>query len=412
MKQLLLVLLIGIVLLPGCDQGPSAQWRGPERNGIYPESGLMESWPEEGPGLLWVFEGLGRGFAAPAVSGEEIYVVGESDGNSYLYAIGTDGKLRWKSPNGKEFLGEGFSSSYPGARATPALYDGLVYAASGTGRIGCFDAATGREVWTVHLMDDLGGILGEFGYSASPLVDEEFLYCIPGGPENNVVALHRKTGKVAWSSEVLRDTFAYGSPLLVKLQETEALIFTSRHHISVLDPSSGALLSSYPLEGYEYDGEHCNTPIYSSGTIYFVANDVPGQGSVRVKISGDGRTISEVWRNNQVMNNFNGFLVVDEHLYTTVQGNRLVILDPGDGNISDSLRIPTGSLAYADSKFFSYGNNGTMTLINHQKDQLHIGGSFKVKEGSGQHFSYPVLAGGNLYIRRGDALMAYRVSER
>jgi outer membrane protein assembly factor BamB len=411
MKNIFFLLAIPIILSYGCNRSPLAQWRGPERNGIFPETGLMDNWSDEGPEFLWVFEGLGKGFAAPAVSEDAIYVSGESDGKSFLYAIGLDGGLRWKSPNGEEFLGEGFSSRYPGSRSTPTIMGGMVYAASGKGRVACFEAASGKEVWAVDLMADLGGMLGEFGYSESPLVDTKYLYCTPGGQENNFVALDRKSGRLAWSAEVLRDTFAYGSPLLVELPGTQAIITTSRHHISVLDPADGALLSSYRLEGYEYDGEHCNTPVYSDGHIHFVANDIPGQGSVKLVISGDGRTLSEVWRNNSVMNNFGGLLVVDDYLYTTVKGNKLVSLDPVDGSIADSITVPTGSVAYADGKFFCYGNNGTVTLLNNDGGQLQISGSFKVSEGSGQHFSYPVLAGGNLYIRRGDGLMAYRVME-
>lgn len=411
MKEIFLLLTCTVILIQGCDQQPVAQWRGPERNGIFPESGLMDSWPDEGPDMLWIFEGLGRGFAAPAVTGEGIYVVGEAEGNSYLFAIEPDGELRWRVRNGKEFLGEGFSSSYPGSRSTPAILNGLVYTASGTGRIGCFEAATGQEIWSVDLIGELGGILGEFGYSESPLVDKNFLYCTPGGPENNFVAIDRITGEVAWSSAVLRDTFAYGSPILLDRYGIPALVTTSRHYISVLEPSSGDLLSFYQLEGYEYDGEHCNTPVYADGHIYFVANDIPGQGSVKLKISGDGRMLTEVWRNNEVMNNFGGLVVVDEHLFTMVKGNRLVCLDPDDGTVSDSIGIPTGSVAFADHKFYCYGNNGKLSLVTMEGNQLRHQGTLKVNKGTGQHFSYPVLAGGNLYVRRGDALMVYQVNE-
>ena len=411
MKRLFYLSILGVFMAQGCDPSPQEQWRGPERNGIFPETNLMDRWTGEGPEILWVFEGLGLGFAAPAVTEDALYVVGESEGNSFLYAIGLDGELIWRAPNGREFLGEGFSSRYPGSRSTPTVFGDLVYAASGKGRIGCFETATGEEIWAVDLMNDLEGILGEFGYSESPLVDRRYLYCTPGGQRNNVVALHRKTGKVAWTSEVFRDTFAYGSPIMPELNGKPAMVTTSRHHISVLDPASGELLSSYRLEGYEYDGEHCNTPVYHNGHIYFVANDIPGQGSMKLRLSSDGRSLSEVWRNNGVMNNFGGLVVVDEHLYTTVKTNRLVSLDPDEGTITDSIRVPSGSLAFADGKFFCYGNNGTVTLVNYNEGQLQIGGSFKVNEGTGQHFSYPVLAGGILYIRRGNALVAYRVSE-
>jgi outer membrane protein assembly factor BamB len=386
-----------------------AQWRGANRDGIFHESELMDSWPEEGPELLWVFEGLGRGYAAPAVSSEGLYINGEQEGNSYLFALDLDGKLRWKSANGKEFLGEGFSSSYPGARSTPTVYGDLVYASSGEGQIGCFETSSGKEQWSVNIVEDLGGVLGYFGYSESVGVDEEHVYCFPGGASTNLAALDRFTGKIAWTQSALRDTFAYGSPVLIELPERRILMTTSRHHLFTLDRSNGDLLASYELEGYEYDGEHCNTPVYADGLIYFVANDVPGQGAMKLKLSEDGTAIKELWRNKQVMNNFGGLVAVDGHLFTTVKGNRLLALDPDNGSVVDTLKVATGSIIFTDDKFIIYGNNGTVSLVNYEQKQLEAVSQFKVKEGSGQHFSHPVVADGILYIRHGNALMAYRI---
>ena len=386
-----------------------AQWRGANRDGIFHESELMDSWPEEGPELLWVFEGLGRGYAAPAVSSEGLYINGEQEGNSYLFALDLDGKLRWKSANGKEFLGEGFSSSYPGARSTPTVYGDLVYASSGEGQIGCFETSSGKEQWSVNIAEDLGGVLGYFGYSESVGVDEEHVFCFPGGASTNLAALDRFTGKIAWTQSALRDTFAYGSPVLIELPERRILMTTSRHHLFTLDRSNGDLLASYELEGYEYDGEHCNTPVYADGLIYFVANDVPGQGAMKLKLSEDGTAIKELWRNKQVMNNFGGLVAVDGHLFTTVKGNRLLALDPDNGSVVDTLKVATGSIIFTDDKFIIYGNNGTVSLVNYEQKQLDAVSQFKVKEGSGQHFSHPVVADGILYIRHGNALMAYRI---
>lgn len=405
-----------LILLFGLSQGcqpenmkESAQWRGANRDGIFQETELLKQWPEEGPELLWVFEGLGRGYAAPAVSSDGLYINGEKDGNSYLFSLDLDGKLRWKSPNGKEFLGEGFSSSYPGARSTPTVYGKRVYATSGEGQIGSFDAASGKVLWSVNIVDDLGGILGYFGYSESVGVDEEHVYCFPGGASTNLAALDRFTGKIAWTQSAHRDTFAYGSPVLVDLPERQILMHTSRHHLFTLDRSNGELLASYKLEGYEYDGEHCNTPVYSDGLIYYVANDVPGQGAMKLKLSDKGESIRELWRNNRVMNNFGGLVAVNGHLFTTIKGNRLVALDPENGSVVDTIKVATGSIIFTDNKFIVYGNNGTVNLVNYEKQELEAAAQFKVKEGTGQHFSHPVVARGVMYIRHGDALMAYRI---
>ena len=406
----ILILLFG--LTQGCQLEKieeRAQWRGANRDGIFHETELLSQWPDEGPELLWVYKGLGRGFAAPAVSSEGIFINGEAEGNSFLFALNKDGSLLWKSPNGKEFLGEGFSSTYPGARSTPTVYGKLVYTSSGQGQIGCFEASSGKEQWAVNITDYLDGILGYFGYSESVAVDEKHVYCFPGGPSTNLAALDRFTGKISWTQSALRDTFAYGSPVLIDLEERQILLTTSRHHLLTVDRSNGELLASYELEGYEYDGEHCNTPVYEDGLIYYVANDVPGQGAIKLSLSADGESLRELWRNNKVMNNFGGLVAVDGHLFTTVKGNKLVALDPENGSVIDSLKVATGSIIFTDNKFITYGNNGTVNLVNYKQGRFEPAGQLKVEEGNGHHFAHPVVADGVLYIRHGDALMAYRI---
>jgi len=406
-KTIPLLLLTGL-LLQGC-QKEVFQWRGTHRDGIFQETGLLDHWPDEGPELLWIFEGLGRGYAAPVVTHDMVFINGEAEGNAFVVALDLEGNQLWKSPNGNEFLGEGFSSTYPGARSTPTVLGKMVYATSGMGQIGCFNTTNGEALWTVNIADYLDGEVGYFGYSESVAVDDKHVYCFPGGPGTNLAALDRKTGKKAWTQSALRDTFAYGSPVLFEHKGQDLLMYTSRHHLMVLDPGNGTLLSSYELEGYEYDGEHCNTPVYSDGQIYFVGNDIPGQGAFKLELSDHGKEIKELWRNPEIKNNFGGLVEVDGSLFTTVKGNRLVSLDPENGEVTDTLRVATGSIAFADGKFIIYGNNGTTTLVNYLDGDLQIGGTFKVRGGTGHHFSHPVLAQGVMYIRQGDALMAYGV---
>ena len=407
-KTFLAISLVIFGLLQACEQDVY-QWRGTHRDGIFQESDLLDHWPEEGPELLWVFEGLGRGYAAPAVTHNKLFINGETEGNTYLFALDLEGQLLWKSANGKEFLGEGFSSTYPGARSTPTVMGKHVYTTSGMGQIGCFITSTGKEEWTVNIVDYLDGEVGEFGYSESVAVDDKHVYCFPGGPSTNLAALDKLTGKKAWTQSALRDTFAYGSPVLIERSGQPMLIHTSRHHLFNLDRNNGNLLASYKLEGYEYDGEHCNTPVYADGYIYFVGNDIPGQGAMKLELSPDGKEIKEVWRNQKIKNNFGGLVSVDGGLFTTVKGNRLVSLDPENGTVADTLRVATGSIVYADNKFIIYGNNGTTNLVNYKQGVMEIGGEFKVRGGTGHHFSHPVLANGIMYIRQGDALMAYRI---
>lgn len=409
MKNSFIFISIVLITLSCSSEIEVYQWRGAMRDGIYHETDLLEKWPEDGPELLWISEGLGRGYASPVITAEQIFVNGEQEGKSFLHAFDLEGKQQWVSPNGKEFVGEGFSSTYPGARATPTAVGNFVYTTSGMGRIACFNTSNGEEIWAKDIVKDLGGEVAYFGYSESVAVDEKNVYCFPGGQETNMAALNRLNGKTVWTSELQRDTFAYGSPVLVDLPERKILIHTSRYHIFTVDRENGNLLASYKLEGYEYDGEHCNTPVYNNGHIYFVANDIKGQGAMKLKLSDDGESITELWRHPGILNNFDGLLVLNDHLYTTVKGNWLLSMEPEKGSISDSVKVSTGSLAWANNKIFCYGNNGEINLINFDERNPGVTGKLKISEGSGFHFSYPVISEGVMYIRRGETLMAYKI---
>lgn len=414
-RSIILFLVISIIsqLNFSCSQPVSkpkvqiSQWRGDNRDGIYKETGLLDEWPETGPELLWVYNGIGKGYAAPVIAEDKIFVNGEQDSSSFLFAFSLQGDLLWKSPNGPEFMGDGFSATYPGSRSTPTVVNNLVYATSGQGRVACFGVENGEEKWALDIPKDLGGLKNYFGYSESVAIDNEKLFCFPGGLQNNTVALDRFSGELIWSAKAMQDTFSYCSPLLVELPKKKVLITHSRHFLYSLDVDNGQVLGSYFIDHFEYDGEHCNSPLFSDGFIYFIGNEKM-DGAVKLQITEEGK-ISEVWRNSKVKNNFNGYVQIDKHLYTTVKGNWLKALDITSGMVSDSVKVATGSIIWADNKFICYGMNGDVNLISHENDSLKIRSTFKLNEGTGQHFSHPVIANGILYIRHGNALAAYKI---
>lgn len=386
-----------------------AQWRGDNRDGIYDETGLLTEWTEDGPELLWVYKGIGKGYAAPSILNDKIFVNGEQDSSSFLFAFDLQGNLLWKSPNGREFMGDGFSATYPGSRSTPTVVNDLVYTSSGEGRLACFEAETGIEKWAVNIIKDFGSSVPEFGYSESVAVDENKVYCFPGGAEHNTVALDRFTGDIIWSNKAMQDTFSYCSPLLVQLPQQKVLITHSRHFLYALDTDNGNVLGSYLIDDYKYDGEHCNSPLYSDGNIYFIGNE-KNDGAIKLEISNDGKGITERWRNAKIKNNFNGYVKVDNHLFTMVKGNWLKALDIETGIVTDSVKASTGSIIYADNKFICYGMNGDVNLITYDENKFEIKGSLAVTEGSGHHFAHPVLNNGIMYIRHGNALLAYKIN--
>ncbi len=384
------------------------QWRGPARDGKYSESGLLSQWPEEGPQLLWSTETIGPGYAAPVITADKLLVMGVENGNSTLFTFDLNGKLLWKAPNGKAFVGSGYASNFPGSRTTPTVIGDMVYATSGIGRIACFNINSGEELWAVDMVNDLGGFMNEFSYSESVVADDNNIYCFPGGKEINVAAINRFTGETVWTSEAAGDTTHFVSPILVELPLRKIFVTTSRRHIFGVDCNNGELLWKYEI-AINHDGDHANTPVYDAPYIYNITNDNNGVGAIKLELSPDGKSVKEVWTNESVKNDMGGFIEVDHKLFVTTENKYLNMLDPDNGTVLERIRSPFGGLIFADNKFICYGNTGDVSLFNYENDKLAQGGTFKIRMGSKEHFSHPVVANGVLYIRHGEALMAYKI---
>ncbi len=384
------------------------QWRGPNRDGIYQDSGLLSQWPENGPELIWFTEELGEGYAAPVVTSDKLLIVGVENSNSTLFAFNFNGKLLWKTTNGKEFKGSGFSGRFPGARSTPTVVGELVYVISGLGRMACFNITDGKEIWAVDLVKDLKGRINEFGYAESVVTDDKKVYCFPGGKDIGVAALDRFTGKTIWTSKATGDTVHFVSPIIINTPEVNIYVSASRYHVFGVDCSNGNLLWKHRIP-YKYDGDHCNTPIYDAPYIYLSTGDENGIGTFKLELSGDGRNVREIWKNERIKNALGGFVLVDNKLFVTTENKYFNMLDTKDGSVIERVRSTYQSTIFADNKFICYGTNGDVDLFNYENGKLTPGGSFKITKGSREHFSHPVVANGVLYIRHGEALMAYRI---
>src|SRR5207253_5307181 len=169
-----------IVFLQAADW---PQWRGPQRNGISDETGLLKEWPKEGPKLLWQVKDIGGGYSTPAVVGDRLYIVSnKSMDNEFVQALAVmDGKQIWAQRLGK--VGPNMGPQYPGARSTPTVDGDALYALGSDGDLACLETATGKPHWAKNLRQDFGGKPGMWAYAESPLVDADVLVCTPGGKD-------------------------------------------------------------------------------------------------------------------------------------------------------------------------------------------------------------------------------------
>jgi len=409
MKYISYIALLFCVISCQKQQDSVFQWRGENRDGIYNEGELLKSWQANEPKLLWFTEEIGNGYGSPVITDDKVIINGEIDSISHLFAFDLTGKLLWKTPNGNEFVGNGYSQNFPGVRSTPTVFNDLVYTCSGNGRVACIETQTGKEKWALNMGSDLHGIQNEFGYSESLLVDGDNLYCYPGGTDTNVVALNRLTGKVIWASKALSDTVAFASPMMIKLPTRNILVTFSGTSLFGIDTKSGEMLWSHKQDTTQFK-EQCNTPVYADGFIYYVAGD--GNGAVKLELSADGASIKEIWRNAAMKNALGGFVKLGNYIYSPDQTQKLKAIDVNTGALADTLKMNRGAIIAADSMLYVYSQSGDVSLVKYDGSKMELAGSLKIEKGTKEHFSHPVISKGVLYVRHGKALVAYDIKAK
>ena len=378
------------------------QFRGENSTGRYPDTNLLKEWPSDGPELLWEAQGIGNGYSSAVITNSGIFVNGEIDTITYLFALDLKGKKLWKQPIGREWV-----ESYPGSRSTPTVIDNLVYVSAGMGAVACFNANTGEKVWKRNMIEEFGGVNTRFGFGESIVGYGDMVFCTPGGKEKNVVALNRFTGEVEWACEGVGEMPSFCTPLVLELPKRTLLLTFSMGHLLGIDIENGELLWTHEQQG---EGDvHANTPYYENGHLYYVAGN--GNGTVKLRINDDGTTIEQIWANLKADGLTGGFIKVDDHIYMAGYARRQwYSVNANTGEITDSLRFDNGITIFADNKLYLYNERGRIALCSVDNGSFNRISEFRLRLGSKAHFAHPVINNGILYVRRGESLMAYRVS--
>jgi outer membrane protein assembly factor BamB len=401
--SLFLVICLGLAYSLAYSQIES-QWRGPNRDGVYPEENLMGKWPDEGPKELWAVEGLGDGYSSPAVTADRVYLTGMSGGEGFLFAYDKNGNRLWKASYGPEWDG-----SRPGARTTPTVVGDRIYLMSAKGRAVCF-STEGEKIWSVDLMAEFGARNLQWGMTESLLVDGDRVFCTPGGKDVTFVALDRHTGKPIWKIKADGEKSGYCSPCLVRHGKRRLLLSMTSKSAVGIDADTGEYLWHHP-HVTDYD-VNANTPLYHEGFIYTVSGY--GTGGQMFQLSESGTDIERVWSQRALDSQMGAAVLVDDHIYGSGHNSRgWHCLDWKTGQVQYTERAlgNKGAIIFSDGMMYCYSENGYVGLVKPNPQKFEVVSSFRVQKGSAEHWAHPVIKDGRLYIRHGDALMVYHIGD-
>ncbi len=289
------------------------QFNGPDRTGTIANIKLADTFPDDGPRVLWNVS-LGEGFGGASVHGNEVYILDRTDDASHdifrCFDLVT-GNEKWshRYPTQGRF-------QYPGSRSTPTVTDTHVYTVGSFGHIYCFDRKTQKPVWNRHLAD-FGGEPPNWGYSQSPLVIGDLVIVAPMSRSAGMVALNKKDGSDIWKASAIGSD-AYTSPTPATIDGVEQVIMLASQGLISVEPATGKTL-------WRYDGYRCRNAIPSptvldDGRIFLTGGYRAGSVMIHLSREGGEWRVAERFRidDGSMLHNA---LLHNGHLYANLNTN-------------------------------------------------------------------------------------------
>jgi outer membrane protein assembly factor BamB len=385
------------------------QFRGPNRDGVSKETGLLKEWPKGGPTKLWTAKSLGIGFGTPCVADGKIFGLGTRDGKDIVWALKeSDGTELWATPIDEPRD----TNQNNGPSGTPTVADGKVYAISSKGKLVVLDAKDGKPGWQADLVKDFKGGVPSWGYTESPLIDGDKVICTPGG-KNTLVALNKTNGEVVWRASVPdNDGAQYSSALAVEIAGQRQYIQFVRKGVVSVGASDGEFLWRY--NGPANGTANCSMPLVSDGIVFAASNYGKGGGAVRVTKDSKYEA-KEIYFDKAMQNHHGGMVLVDGYIYGT-GANSLRCINFKTGKLAWEDQTPgKGSITYADGHLYCRreGGKGTVYLVEANPKEYVEKGRFDQPERSKMSaWAYPVVANGKLYIRDQEIMLCYDVKSK
>ena len=411
MKRLSFILIFALIVTNSFCQ--IYQFRGPDRDGFFKETGLLDEWPAEGPEQILEIEGIGKGWSSPVVTDDAIYITGMIDKQDHLSAVDFDGNIIWQVS-----YGESWANSFPDTRSSPTIEDDRIYVLSGQGVLSCINSENGEMIWTVDVDGIYEAEWHSWGVAESILIVDDKVICTPGGSKTSVIALDKTTGELVWQTEGFGDQRSYVSPTLFEFMGTTHILAATARNLLAIIPETGEIkwkFNYFNEDKWTYQPGliWTNTPIHDKDRIWISKGyDWPG---VMLKVDSSGNGVSKAYVDHTFDNHHHGGILIDGFLYgSNWQNNRLgkwvcMNWDTGEINWIEPWENK-GSIISADGKLFLYEEKGgNVALVNPDPKGFDLVSSFKITKGSGPHWAHPYIAHGNLYLRHGDVLMVYEI---
>lgn len=390
--------------VPGAQRpgGDWPQYRGPARDGISAQTGLLREWPAGGPKVLWKVP-LGEGYSGISVSDGRLYTMFSKEGAEYVGCFDpATGKEIWKTrtdANRSDEMGDG-------PRSTPTVDDRMVYALGANGMLIAVKSAGGEKVWQKDLKAEFGARVPHWGVASSPLVEGDLLIMDAGGPGKSVVALDKRTGETRWTAH--DDRPGYSAPLAVTIHGVrQVLSFAGTSLVSVA-PGDGRVLWSVPWKT-SYD-VNAAMPVFIPPDKVFISSgyDV-GAAVYQVTKDGGGKLeVAEVWKSRIMKNHFNSSIHYGGHIYGFDDAT-LKCIDAQTGEERWRQRgFNKGSLLLADGHLIVFGEAGQLALVEATPEAYREKAKAQILEG--RTWTMPALAGGRLYLRNQKEMVALEVA--
>ncbi len=384
--------------------GEWPQWLGPNRDGISQETGLLKSWPVDGPKVLWRIP-LGEGFSGISVTKDgRVYTMFAEDDAAYAVCVeASTGKEVWRFQVGKKFPD---SMGGNGPRCTPTVDENLVFVFSAYGRLFALNAQDGQQVWAKNFETELGAEVPQWGFSSSLLVEGNMLIVETGGKSGKLLAAYNKTnGDLIWASQ--SDKAGYSSPIAITVGGIRQIIFFTGTNIMSVSPADGKLFWQESWET-KYD-VNAATPIFIPPDKIFISSGYD-HGSATFQMKTDDGTVSvqRIWDNPKMRNHFSSCVLHGNYFYGCDEKVvRWISADTGEEKWKQR-GLGKGSLLFADDHLIILSDEGALVLA--EATPVEYKEKARAEILSGRCWTVPSLAGGKLYLRNMDEMVCLEMT--